>query len=361
MKIEDQRKIELYYKALIDKDPDFSGVFYVGVKTTSVFCIATCRARKPKKENVEFFTTYKDALENGYRPCKICRPTEHANAAPEEVERAIELVRGNLKEKISDYDLKSNHISPDNVRRWFKKNYGITFQAFQRMYRINNAYEELQNGKGATHAAFDSGYESLSGFGYTFKKLIGKSPAISERNAVILISRLTTPIGPMFICATDNGICLLEFTNRKMLETEFQDLQKRLGTRMLTGVNRHIIQAKEELMDYFEGQRTTFDVALDPVGTDFQKQVWQILMKIPYGTTTTYLNQAKSLHKEKAVRAVASANGYNKISIIIPCHRVIGRDGKLTGYGGGLERKKWLLQFESKNCSGQYGGGLFDQ
>ncbi len=360
MKIKEQDKIDLYYQALVDKNPDYMGIFYVGVKTTSVFCIATCTARKPKKVNVEFFTTYKEALENGYRPCKICRPTENAHEAPEEVGRAIELVRANLKEKISDYDLKSNHISPDNVRRWFKKNYGITFQAYQRMYRINNAYKELQEGKGATHAAFDSGYESLSGFGYIFKKLIGKSPINTGSNAVILISRLTTPIGPMFICATDKGICLLEFTNRKMLETEFQDLQKRLGAHILTGENRHIIQAKEELKDYFEGLRTTFKVALDPVGTDFQKEVWKILIQIPYGTTTTYLNQAKLIQKEKAVRAVASANGYNKISIIIPCHRVIGSDGKLTGYGGGLERKKWLLQFESKNSPGQYGGGLFD-
>ncbi|MBV7440925.1 methylated-DNA--[protein]-cysteine S-methyltransferase [Weeksellaceae bacterium TAE3-ERU29] len=347
MKIENQSKIDDYYQALLDKNPDYVGVFFVGVKTTSVFCIATCRARKPKKENIEFFTTFKEALEVGYRPCKICKPTENAYKPPQEVEKAIDLVRKNPKAKITDYQLKTENISPIAVRNWFKKHYGITFHAYQRMYRINNAFEELQNGKNTTKTAFDSGYESLSGFGYTYKKLMGKSPKNNKNQEVILISRLTTPIGAMFVCATQKGICLLEFTNRKMLETEFQDLQKRRNATILTGENEHIIQAKNELQEYFEGKRTSFEVALDPVGTDFQKLVWNELLKIPYGTTTTYLNQAKSLDKVKAIRAVASANGYNKISIIIPCHRVIGSNGELTGYGGGLERKKWLLDFES--------------
>ncbi len=349
MKITDQDKIDRYYRALIEKDADFTGVFYVGVKTTSVFCLSTCRARKPRKENVEFYTTYKDALENGYRPCKICRPTENANKAPEEIEKAIALVRDSPKEKISDADLEANQISPAIVRRWFNNHYGITFHAFQRMYRINNAYEELKNGKRTTDMAFDSGYESLSGFGYTYKKLIGKSPIQSVANDVLLISRLTTPIGPMFICATDKGICLLEFTNRKMLETEFQDLQKRLHVCILAGENKYIRQAKMELEEYFDGKRKIFDVELDPIGTDFQKEVWEVLREIPYGTTTTYLNQAKSMNKEKSIRAIASANGFNKISIIILCHRVIGSDGKLVGYGGGLERKRWLLEYERNN------------
>lgn len=353
MKIKDPNTIDRYYQALLEKNPDYLGVFYVGVKTTSVFCIATCRARKPKKDNIEFYSSYKEALENGYRPCKICRPTENANKPPKEVEMAIDWVRNNPKKKISDFELKEQNISPDTVRRWFKKHYGITYHAFQRMYRINNAFEELQKGKNTTETAFEMGYGSLSGFGYTYKQLMGKSPQKTDSKHILLISRLTTPIGPMFICATGKGICLLEFTNRKMLETEFQDLQKRLGAPILIGENGHIVQAKTELKEYFEGKRTVFDVPLHPVGTDFQKTVWESLCQISYGTTTTYLKQAQSMGKEKAVRAVASANGYNKISIMIPCHRVIGSNGNLTGYGGGLERKKWLLDFEQKVAGGQ--------
>lgn len=347
MRVTDENTIDKYYSALIERDQGYVGIFYVGVKTTSIFCIATCRARKPKKENVEFFTTFKDALDNGYRPCKVCKPTENANEAPDFVQTAIDLVKANPKSKVTDQQLREIDISPETVRRWFNKHYGMTFQAYQRMYRINVAYQELKGGKKTTDTAFDAGYESLSGFGYTFKKLIGKSPKSAQN--IILIDRLTTPIGPMFICATENGICLLEFVDRRMLETEFRDLQKRLNANIIAGENEHIIQAKKELAEYFEGSRKVFEVALETPGTDFQNAVWKCLHNIEYGKTISYQQQAQNISNPKAVRAVATANGCNRIAIIIPCHRVIGKNGKLTGYGGGLERKKWLLQHEYKH------------
>ncbi|MRM83098.1 bifunctional transcriptional activator/DNA repair enzyme AdaA [Riemerella anatipestifer] len=351
MRITENKAIDTYYRALLERNPSFVGIFFVGVKTTSVFCIATCRARKPKKENVEFFTTFKDALDNGYRPCKVCKPTENANEAPEQVQTAIQLVKENPKSKITDYQLRQMNISPEIVRRWFNKNYGMTFQSYQRMYRINVAFQELKHGKNTTETAFDSGYESLSGFGYTFKKIMGDSPTNSTTKNVILISRFTTPLGPMFVCATENGVCLLEFVDRRMLETEFKDLQKRLNANIIAGENEHIKQAKKEIAEYFKGTRKTFEVELETPGTDFQNLVWNYLQKIEYGKTLTYQQQAENINKPKAIRAVASANGFNRISIIIPCHRVIGKDGKLIGYGGGLERKKWLLEHEQKNAS----------
>ncbi len=351
MLITDHKKIESYYQALLDRKQNFVGIFFVGVKTTAVFCIATCRARKPKKENVEFFTTFKEALDNGYRPCKVCKPTENANQAPEQVETAILLVKEKSKDKITDYELRQNGISPEVVRRWFKKNYGLTFQAYQRMYRINNAFQELKLGKNTTNTAFETGYESLSGFGYTFKKLVGKSPKQSIDNNLILINRLTTPLGPMFICATENGICLLEFVDRRMLETELKDLQKLLNANIISGENKFTKQAKKEVAEYFDGKRKTFEVKLDTPGTEFQNLIWANLKKIGYGKTSTYQQQAESINKPKGVRAVASANGHNRIAIIIPCHRVIGKDGKMTGYGGGIERKKWLLDHELKYTS----------
>ena len=348
MLVTDNHTIETYYNALAERKENFVGIFFVGVKTTSIFCIAICRARKPKLENVVFYTSFKDALDNGYRPCKICKPTENAHEAPEEVERAISLVKENPKEKIKDYQLRQNNISPELVRRWFKKNYGLTFQAYQRMFRINNAYQELKSGKNALETAFDSGYESLSGFAYTFKKIIGESPQKSNTSSIILISRLTTPIGPMFVCSTEKGICLLEFVDRRMLETEFKDLQKLLNATIISGENEHIKQVKREIKEYFDGSRRTFEVKLDTPGTDFQKKVWNGLQEIEYGTTTSYQQQAETIQNPKAVRAVASANGFNRVSIIIPCHRVIGKDGNLTGYGGGIERKKWLIEHESR-------------
>jgi len=312
MEIMNTSKVEEYYQALLNRDSQYVGVFFVGVKTTSIFCIATCRARKPKKENVVFYRTYSEALKHGFRPCKIWWPTE-------------------------------------NARRWFKKTYGITFHAFQRMYRINNAYKELKDGKSTTATAFDLGYESLSGFGYTYKKLIGKSPANSKSKNLILINRLTTPLGPMFVCATDQGICLLEFTDRKMLETEFRDLQKRLQAKILIGENKHTKQLKKEIKEYFAGKRRNFNVPLHTPGTDFQNQCWEALQEVSFGTTSTYQRQAKLIDNPKAIRAVGRANGFNRISIVIPCHRIIGKNGNLTGYGGGIERKKWLLEFEKNH------------
>lgn len=349
MLITENKKIDDYYRALVDRESSYVGIFFVCVKTTSIFCIATCRARKPKLKNVEFYTTVKEALDLGYRPCKVCKPTENANEAPEAVEAALKLFKENPKEKVSDYQLRQNQISPELVRRWFKKNYGMTFQAYQRMNRINNAFQELKGGRKTTETAFDTGYDSLSGFGYTYKKVVGNSPKNSVEKNIILISRLTTPLGPMFVCATDDGVCLLEFVDRRMLETEFKDLQRLLDAQIIAGENQHIQQAKKEMIEYFNGERTTFETKLHTPGTDFQNSVWRCLETVPYGQTSTYQGQAEKLGNPKAIRAVASANGANRISIMVPCHRVIAKDGNLTGYGGGLERKRWLIEHEQKS------------
>ena len=153
----------------------------------------------------------------------------------------------------------------------------------------------------------------------------------------------------MFACATADGLCLLEFTNRKKLESEFKDLAKRFNAAIVPGTNSHLKQLQQEISEYFEGKRKIFTIALDVSGTEFQKSVWDILRKIPYGQTISYQQQAIRLNNPKAVRAVASANGSNRIAIVIPCHRVIGKNGKLTGYAGGLERKRWLLDLETSD------------
>ncbi|ATC97974.1 bifunctional transcriptional activator/DNA repair enzyme AdaA [Pseudoalteromonas spongiae] len=347
MKITQPEKINEYYQALVDKNSQYLGCFYACVTSTQIFCIATCSARKPKKENVEFCSEVKDALDAGFRPCKVCKPTQNAHSMPEPVATALKLLAQKGQEKLSDYHLKEAGIQPELVRRWFKKHYGMTFQAYQRMVRINTAYQEIQNGKQLIDSALDSGFNSLSGFAYTFKKATGLNPSKSKEKQVILIARHTTPIGPMFICATNNGVCLVEFVDRRMLETEFNDLQKRLNAVILQGENEHIKQCRAELSEYFAGKRKEFSIPLDLAGTEFQQGVWQGLQTIPFGETRSYSEQATALNNAKAVRAVATANGMNRVAIIVPCHRVIGKDGSLTGYGGGLERKAWLLRHEA--------------
>ena len=163
--------------------------------------------------------------------------------------------------------------------------------------------------------------------------------------------KLETPIGTIVVCATDKGICLLEFADIDGLEKEYDRLCKVNNAVILQGENKHITQLKAELMKYFEGELITFSVALDLVGTTFQQQVWNGLLTIPYGETRTYKEQSDYLKIPKSIRAVANANGMNRIAILIPCHRVIGSDGGLTGYRGGIWRKKYLLDLEYKERS----------
>ncbi|MBS0847326.1 methylated-DNA--[protein]-cysteine S-methyltransferase [Citrobacter sp. JGM124] len=344
MKVTDEQQCDTWYQALLNRAPQYTGVFFVGVKTTGVFCISVCRARKPKRENVEFYHDVKSALAAGFRPCKVCRPTENAHTAPSFIKEALELVRERPKMRVTDADLRLSNISPERVRRWFLQNHGLTFQAFQRMQRINTALQELKGGRSTTEVAFDNGYESLSGFGYTYKKITGSAPSILRQ--VIMIHRFTTPLGPMFVCASEQGVCLLEFTDRRMLETEFRDLQRLLKGPIIAGENDHTRQAVKEITEYFSGHRQQFTMALDLPGSEFQRKVWQGLSGIPFATTTFYQALAEDINQPLAIRAVAAANGANRVAIVIPCHRVIGKDGSMTGYGGGIARKTWLIEHE---------------
>ncbi len=347
--IDDPELTNEYYRALKNRDSEYAGIFFAGVKTTGIFCISICRARKPKPENVDFFGTPKEALQHGFRPCKICRPTENLDSPPKAVKHLMSLVRENPENKIKDQHIRSLGYQPEMIRRWFKRHLDMTFQGYQRMIRINMAYEMLKSGDRVSTAAFDSGFESLSGLGYSFKSIFEASPtAMSEIN-IITLHRFTTPLGPMYAGTSDKGLCLLEFTDRRALETEFEDLSKRLKAKIIAGHNEIHRQTEQEIGEYFSGIRREFTVPLDMPGTPFQQQVWNQLVTIPYGKTRSYKEQASILGSPSAIRAVASANGQNRIAIIVPCHRVIGSNGDLTGYAGGLPRKKYLLELENRD------------
>jgi len=337
------------YDAIGRKDSFYEGIFLTAVKTTGIFCRPSCRAKKPKPENIVFYDTSQQALQNGFRPCKICKPMEKLGETPDWVKSIIKELQQNPYIRIKDYDLRQRSVEPSRIRRWFKKHHNITFHTYQRMLRINSAFNSIKKGETITNSAFDSGYESLSGFNESYRSIFGEPPTSANEKSVLNIVRFTTPIGPMFACASSRGVCLLEFTDRRMLETEFKDLCKRLNAVILPGENPHLYQAQSEIQEYFSGKRKEFTASIHTPGTEFQKSVWKILHKIPYGETRSYKQQAITLGNPNAIRAVGSANGHNRISIIIPCHRVLGSDGSLTGYGGGLHRKKWLIDFEKDN------------
>lgn len=337
---------EIMYQASFNKNPEFEGVFWMGVKTTGIFCRPTCTARKPKFENVEFFNTTKEAILKGYRPCKVCKPLENPNGTPVGIQSLLNELAADPSLKFKDYNLVERGLEPATVRRWFLKHHGITFHAFQRMFKLNSAFKKLNSGENVTAAAFDSGYESLSGFNDSFKNIFGVSPKNSKSEKVVDLKRIETPLGTMIACADENGICMLEFSDRKALPTELKEISKHFNANIIQGENPHFKILEQELVEYFAGKRQIFTVPLSLVGTEFQKKVWEVLRGIPYGTTRSYQQQANILGNPKAVRAVANANGLNKISIIIPCHRVIGTNGTLTGYGGGIWRKQKLLELE---------------
>jgi AraC family transcriptional regulator, regulatory protein of adaptative response / methylated-DNA-[protein]-cysteine methyltransferase len=337
---------ERMYQASLDKDSSFEGIYWMAVKTTGIFCRPTCTARKPKKENVEFFLSTEEAIEKGYRACKVCKPLKKLNETPKYIQELLAELAQNVSLKIKDADLSKRNIEPVTLRRWFLKNHGMTFQAFQREFRMNVAFKKIKNGESIIETALDSGYESLSGFNERFKNVLGISPKNSKIQMIIDLKRIETPLGTMYACAIDEGICLLEFTDRKNMEKQFISLSKALNAEIVQGENKHFKQLEDELKEYFEGKRTNFEVPLFIKGTEFQQKVWQLLREIPMGEIRTYKQQSEFLGNPKAIRAVGTANGINKIAILIPCHRVIGSNGELVGYAGGIWRKQKLLELE---------------
>jgi AraC family transcriptional regulator of adaptative response/methylated-DNA-[protein]-cysteine methyltransferase len=341
-----------YYQALVDRNVAYEGTFIAAVKTTGIFCRPTCTARKPKPENVEFFSCTKDALLHGYRACKVCNPLEKLGETPAYILALLRDLHADPSTKLTDGQLRAKGLEPATLRRWFLKNHGLTFHAYQRLVRLNGAFKRIQRGESVTTTAFEAGYESLSGFQESFKAVFGVAPSNSRQQHVIDLTRLETPLGPMLACGVAQGICLLEFTDRKMLETELKGLTKRLNAAIVPGYNPHFEVLQQQLDDYFRGKRREFSVPLFTPGTPFQQAVWQALRAIPYGSTRSYQQQAAGLLQPGAQRAVATANGLNRISILIPCHRVIDSKGGLAGYGGGLWRKKWLLDLEAQYKAG---------
>ncbi len=341
---------EIFYKAMLERDPSFEGVFIVGVKTTGIFCRPTCPA-KPKLENCEFFPSASEAMQNGYRPCKVCKPLEKLGNPTDGIKQLLKYMEENPTVKLKDFDLQKMGLEPNQVRRWFLKNYKQTFHAYQRMSRANNAFQRIQSEQNITDVANDSGYNSLSGFGSMFKNIIGTSPQNSKDKRIVNIAYIETDLGLMVAGATEKGICMFEFADYKLIDLELRQLSEQFKAPLVQGENPHFGTLRKQLDEYFKAERKEFDIPLDLVGTEFQKTVWLALLKIPYGCTTNYGKQAELIGKPSSVRAVANANGKNKISIILPCHRVIGADGSLTGYGGGMWRKKKLLEFERENIT----------
>jgi AraC family transcriptional regulator of adaptative response/methylated-DNA-[protein]-cysteine methyltransferase len=337
---------ETYYTALLGRDADYEGVFYVGVRTTGIFCRPTCPARKPKRENCEFFTDAQSALLASYRPCERCRPLSHPNETSDVVRRLVEAVEREPTKRWRDSDFDALAVHASTARRQFQKRFGMTFVEYARARRLGSAFKSIRNGERVIDAQLDAGFDSASGFRDAFARIMGAPPARSTR--ALFAAWLDTPLGPMTAVADEHALYLLEFVDRRGLEREIERLRHREKAGIAPGRTAPIVQIERELADYFAGRSTTFKTPLAPTGSPFQKAVWDALLTIPPGETWSYAELARAVGRPKAVRAVGTANGANPLAIVIPCHRVINLSGDLGGYGGGLPRKRWLLDHERR-------------
>ena len=344
--------IQEMYQALCDRNSEYEGVFFVGVRTTGIFCRPTCPARKPKLENVDFYRSVGDALSAGFRACKKCKPLEAFGKTPAWLVDLLKVVDAEPARRWRDKDLRELEIEPARVRRWFKQHHGMTFHAYLRARRLATALGQLQIGHKITSTGLKNGFESISGFRESFKNWFGEPPSKSNQApSTIFVNRFLSPLGPMVVAADRNHLVLLEFADRRMLETQIKTLRRLFKAPFAPGENKIILETQRQLGQYFAGNRKQFSLPIDIRGTDFQVAVWKQLLDIPYGVTTSYKAIGEQVNRAKASRAIGKANGDNRIAIVIPCHRVVGSSGELTGYGGGLHRKRWLLNLETTHLS----------
>ena len=335
------------YRAIESRDRGFDRVFCFGVTTTGVFCRPGCAAKTPHRKNILFFPDPTAALAEGYRPCLRCRPLAAPDETPEFAAAAVRLSDAHLDRRLGAPDLAAIGLDPARVSRWFKRRIDLTFQGYHRARRMGVALANLRAGEKTSVVPYQAGYASESGFRDAFADVFGAPPAAAAKAAPPLAARrLSPPLGDMLLLVDDAGVRLLEFVDRRGLPTEIEDLRRRLKAVVVPLRHPTADLVERQLAEYFAGRRRAFTAPLAPVGTPFEREVWDELQRIPCGKTRSYAEQAAAIGRPKAVRAVGRANGRNRIAVLIPCHRVLGKNGAMVGYAGGIWRKERLLALE---------------
>ncbi|MBM3606131.1 MAG: bifunctional transcriptional activator/DNA repair protein Ada [Alphaproteobacteria bacterium] len=335
------------YAALLARDPAYEGVALVGVTSTGIFCRLTCPARKPRPENCRWFADPAQAQAAGFRPCLRCRPQgAQAEAHPLIVQltRALEAAPGR---RWSEADLAARGLDPSTVRRLFHRHHGQSFLQMARAARLRQGMATLHQGGAMIEAQLDSGFDSASGFRQAFRALFGHAPHEMQGGADLRADWIDTPLGGMIAIADDSALHLLEFVDRKALPQGLRRLSALLGGRIGLGRTHVIDRTEAALEHFFVGRDGRLDLPVHLHGTAFQQRVWRELLAIPAGQTRSYRQLAAVIGQPTAVRAVAGANGANRLALVVPCHRVIGADGTMTGYAGGLWRKEKLIALEA--------------
>ncbi|MEZ5669663.1 MAG: trifunctional transcriptional activator/DNA repair protein Ada/methylated-DNA--[protein]-cysteine S-methyltransferase [Alphaproteobacteria bacterium] len=335
------------YGALLDRDPSFDGHVFVCVRTTGVFCRLTCPARKPKRSNVAFRTAVADCLAEGYRPCLRCRPLQSMSGGDPLVRDLLARLDRDPQSVWSEDRLRALGCEPSTVRRRFRRLYGTSFLEMARMRRLARAAGQLAAGARVIDAQLDVGNESGSGFRDAVTRMLGDAPARLRGRGLLWAAWHDTPLGPMLSIADEQSLHLLEFVDRPNLAAQLDRISRQTGATPVQASNAISEGVAAWLRGYFADGAGPGALPLATSGTPFQRAVWQALAGIPPGTTETYAGLAERVGRPHAVRACAAANGANRIAIAIPCHRVVASNGALTGYGGGLWRKRWLIDHEA--------------
>jgi AraC family transcriptional regulator, regulatory protein of adaptative response / methylated-DNA-[protein]-cysteine methyltransferase len=334
------------YAALLARDASYDGQAFVCVSSTGVFCRLTCPARKPRQENCTFFGTVGECIEAGYRACKRCHPLQPMALADPAIAALLAALDKRPDFRWRESDIERMGFDLSTVRRSFKRQFGMTFLEMARQRRLRDGFETLANGGAVIESQLEAGFDSASAFRAAFLKLLGKAPGTMSTDPLLFADWVPTPLGDMVAVTSKSQLHLLEFIDRQALPKELERLNNFAKGRLGIGRTQPAEQVKEELSAFFQGVSAGFQTPLAYHGSDFSGAVWDALREIPAGTTRSYSDLAASIGRPSAVRAVARANGANQIALVIPCHRVIGADGSLTGYGGGLWRKQKLLEIE---------------
>ena len=334
------------YQALLDRNAVYDGQAYVGVSTTGVFCRLTCPARKPKTENCTFYASVGECIESGYRACKRCHPLQPMASADPAIAALLAALDERPEYRWSESDIDSMGFDLSTVRRSFKRQFGMTFLEMARQRRLRDGFETISDGGKVIDAQLNAGFESASAFRASFSKLLGRAPGRLDNTPILFADWVETPLGPMITVCSKYQMHLLEFVDRKALKTELGKLDALAKGKVGIGKTQPGAQIRGELNKFFDGVSANFSTPLAYSGSAFAQSVWDELRLIQPGQTRSYSEIAKRIGRPSATRAVARANGANQIALVVPCHRVIGADGSLTGYGGGLWRKQKLLEIE---------------
>lgn len=335
-------------RAVANRDRDWDGLFVFAVSTTGIACRPICPSRRAKPEHLTFFATLEEACAAGFRPCLRCQP-ENAPGEPEWLPRLASIVSSARDTRITDADLADAGLDPVRIRRHFRRHHGTTFHVWARGQKVADAQRRLKQGTPLDRVIIESGYESHSGFRDAFSRLVGAPPGRARDGEPVTAISFQSPLGSLVAAAVDDGVCLLEFGDIARLEQQAPQLRRWFQGPIVAGSHPHLDQLRHELEEYFAGARCDFTLPLVIRGAPFELGVWAALRQIPFGETRSYADIARAVNNPKAVRAVGSANGRNRLAIVIPCHRVVNADGRLGGYGGGLWRKVRLLELEQSN------------